>query len=90
MPHFEGGGVDYRPRLGFVYFVHVDVGPVLGEVALADGRSGPASGTRRRRRDGTTKVSRGHYQPVPIPVRLAGRRARMPRVAPVLPGGELY
>ncbi|MGH8584686.1 MAG: hypothetical protein ACREWE_00340 [Gammaproteobacteria bacterium] len=51
----EGGGVDYRPRLGFVYFVHIDVGPVRnwGEVALADGPQWRlASSTRRRRRDG--------------------------------------
>lgn len=23
----QGGGVDYCPRVGFVHFVHVDVGP---------------------------------------------------------------
>jgi len=48
----QGGGVDYYcPRVGFVHFVHVDVGAVRNwERSRAAGRSGlrepPASGTR--------------------------------------------
>ena len=52
----EGGGVDYCPCLGFVHFVHVDVGPVAeSATGSAKTQSPPAirfaggtGGARRR------------------------------------------